>query len=96
MCMGCMAQADFLATGGVLGLAGLRVGARSLFGKGRSAPKVSDAEADEFVAALQAHRPPALTSPTRPDVDDSMGPGVQERVPALTGPAPSHPSAPDG
>lgn len=63
MCMGCMAQADFLATGGVLGLAGLRVGARRLLGtRGSGSRKVSDAEADEFVASLQVHQPPGASS----------------------------------
>ena len=95
MCMGCMAQADFLATGGVLGLAGLRVGARSLFGKGRTAPKVSDAEADEFVASLQAHQPPAASASPPDAVAAPAGPGETDRVPVLAGPAPRHAPAPD-
>ena len=83
MCMGCMAQADFLATGGVLGIAGLRVGARSLLGKGRSVPKVSDAEANEFVASLQAPAPRAATSSVPDDVGTApAGPVAEARRPS--------------
>jgi hypothetical protein len=91
-----MAQADFLATGGVLGIAGLRVGARRVFGKtGRGARKVSDAEADQFVASLQAHQPPAASASPPDAVAAPAGPGETDRVPVLAGPAPRHAPAPD-
>lgn len=74
MCMGCMSNADFVVTGGLLGAASLRVGARQLLPRApRWARKVSDGEAHEFVASL-APQPareasPADGSPSRATVD---------------------------
>lgn len=69
MCMGCMANADFAVTSGILGAASLRVGARRFLPNApRWARKVTDREADEFVASL-APRPeheapdPSLAAP---------------------------------
>ena len=55
MCAGCMGTADFLLTGGVLGAASLKVAGRRLLpgGRDRSSTKVTDAEADAFVARLR-------------------------------------------
>jgi hypothetical protein len=58
MCMGCMANADFAVTSGILGAASLRVGVRRFL---PSAPpwtrKVTDREADDFVASLTPPTP---------------------------------------
>jgi hypothetical protein len=64
MCMGCMTNADFVVTSGILGAASMRVGARRFLPRApRWARKVSDAEAAAFVASLDpatpAVRPPA-------------------------------------
>lgn len=56
MCMGCMNTADFVVTGGILGAASVRVGARRLLSApGRWASKVTDTEAADFVASLEPH-----------------------------------------
>ena len=53
MCMGCMANADFAVTSGLLGAASLRVGARRFLSTApRWTRKVTDREASEFVASL--------------------------------------------
>lgn len=53
MCMGCMNNADFLISGGMVGAASLRVGVRRFLPVApRWTRRVSDAEADEFVASL--------------------------------------------
>jgi hypothetical protein len=53
MCMGCMANADFAVTSGLLGAASLRVGVRRFLPKApRWSRKVTDREASEFVASL--------------------------------------------
>lgn len=74
MCMGCMASADFVVTGGLLGAASLRVGARQLLPRTpRWARKVSDGEARELVASLApqptSETPLADGSPSRMTVD---------------------------
>ena len=57
MCMGCMSNADFVVTSGILGAASLRVGARQLLPRApRWARRVTDSEANEFVASLVAAR----------------------------------------
>jgi hypothetical protein len=59
MCMGCMSNADFLVTGGMVGAAGVRVGVRRLASTpARWARKVTDEEAQEFVASLTGAREP--------------------------------------
>lgn len=61
MCMGCASNADFIVTSGILGGASLRVAARRFLPTPpRWARRVSDREADAFVAGLQA-APPALS-----------------------------------
>jgi hypothetical protein len=68
MCMGCMGNADFLLTGGIVGAASLRVAARSaLPGVIRRPRKVSDGEVSEFLAGLQPAAPPG----ERPDAPAS-------------------------
>lgn len=58
MCAGCMGTADFLFTSGVLGAASLKVAGRRLLpGNPRRDRKVTDAEADEFVARLKRATP---------------------------------------
>jgi len=58
MCTGCMANADFVLTGGILGAASLRVGARQLLPRSpRRTRKVTDEEAASFVASLRAAPP---------------------------------------
>jgi hypothetical protein len=53
MCMGCMSNADFLVTGGVLGAASVRVGLRRLLPVPPAfARKVTDEEATAFIASL--------------------------------------------
>lgn len=53
MCMGCMANADFAVTSGILGAASLRVGARRFLPKApRWSRKVTDREAEDFLASL--------------------------------------------
>lgn len=53
MCMGCMANADFAVTSGILGAASVRVGLRRFLPSApRWARKVTDREADDFVASL--------------------------------------------
>lgn len=51
MCTGCMGNADFLLTSGIVGAAGLRVTARRLL-TGRRDPIVTETEAADFVASL--------------------------------------------
>jgi hypothetical protein len=74
MCMGCMSNADFVVTSGLLGAASLRVGARQLLPRApRWARKVSDGEAHQFVASLvpqpTSEAPLADGSPSRATVD---------------------------
>lgn len=74
MCMGCMSNADFVVTSGLLGAASLRVGARQLLPRApRWTRKVSDGEAHEFVASLVpqpiSEAAPAGGSPSRATVD---------------------------
>lgn len=60
MCMGCMSNADFLVTGGMVGAAGVRVGVRRLMSTpARWTRKVTDDEAQEFVASLARVEEPA-------------------------------------
>jgi hypothetical protein len=63
MCMGCMANADFMLTSGIVGAASLRVAARSaLPGVIRRPRKVTDAEVSEFLAGLHPVAPPGEPS----------------------------------
>lgn len=65
MCMGCASNADFLVTSGILGGASLRVAARRFLPvTPRWARKVTDHEADAFLAGLQPE-PGAATTPDR-------------------------------
>lgn len=67
MCMGCMGNADFLLTGGILGAASLRVTARrflSVPGR-RHASKVTEAEVEAFIGSL---------APGGPATSDDAGP----------------------
>lgn len=60
MCMGCMANADFALTSGVLGAAAARVGLRRFIPTWRrSARRVTDEEAAVFVEALRSEMPVA-------------------------------------
>jgi hypothetical protein len=53
MCMGCMTNADFVLTSGIVGAASIRVGVRRLLpGAPRWTRKVSDEEAAGFLASL--------------------------------------------
>jgi hypothetical protein len=53
MCMGCMANADFVMTSGILGAASMRVGARRYLPGGFRRPsKVTDDEVQAFVDSL--------------------------------------------
>lgn len=62
MCMGCMTNADVVLTSGILGAAGVRVGARQLLSRPpRWTRMVTDEEAREFVASLA---PPPVPAPT--------------------------------
>jgi hypothetical protein len=75
MCMGCMTNADFVLTSGVLGAASMRVGVRRFLPRApRWARKVSDAEAAAFVASLDPATP-TVRPPARPaDVVGSVEP----------------------
>lgn len=54
MCMGCMSNADFVVTSGILGAASIRIGARQLLPRApRWARKVTDEEAADFLASLR-------------------------------------------
>lgn len=54
MCMGCMANADFVVTGGILGAASVRVGARRLLPRApRWTRKVTDDEARASLASIE-------------------------------------------
>lgn len=67
MCMGCASNADFLVTSGILGGASLRVAARRFLPvTPRWARKVTDEEADAFVAELAAE-PLAAPGSSPPD-----------------------------
>lgn len=80
MCMGCATNADFLVTSGVLGAASLRVAARRVLPTTpRWARKVTDAEAEGFVASLRVD-PHAGTS-------DPHGGTSTAPAPAPAGPA---------
>jgi len=58
--MGCMANADFVVTSGILGVASARVGFRRYLPRvPRWARKVTDDEAREFVASLGRPQAPA-------------------------------------
>ena len=57
MCAGCMGTADFLLTGGVLGVASLKVAGRRLLPGRGDRGRVTDAEAAAFVARLRAGAP---------------------------------------
>lgn len=53
MCMGCMSNADFVLTSGILGAASVRAGARQLLpGTFAWTGKVTDDEARAFMASL--------------------------------------------
>ncbi len=53
MCMGCMSNADFLVTSGVMGMASLRIGLRRILPVTPAfARPVTDLEAEAFVASL--------------------------------------------
>lgn len=66
MCMGCMANGDFLLTSGILGAASVRVGLRRyLPGLPTWPRKVTDAETSEFVASLA----PATDTNPEPPID---------------------------
>lgn len=68
MCMGCMANGDFLLTSGILGAASVRVGLRRyLPGLPTWPRKVSDDEALDFVASLAP-----TAEPKRNDDDASL------------------------
>lgn len=71
MCMGCMSNADFLVTGGVMSIASLRIGLRRILPVTPAfARPVTDLEAEAFVASL---------SPTPieiPDTADAAVPAV--------------------
>jgi hypothetical protein len=78
MCMGCMANADFVLTSGVLGAAGLRVGARQLLPRSPRWPrKVTDEETAAFVASLRA----APQGPVPTDATDAGDRGPAPRSP---------------
>lgn len=72
MCMGCMTNADFVLTSGLLGAAGVRVGARQLFhGANRWTRKVTDEEALAFVDSL---------APAAPSRAERAGAGARDWV----------------
>lgn len=86
MCMGCMTNADFVLTSGLLGAAGVRVGARQLFhGATRWTRKVTDEEALAFVASLA---PPAPKPAERaePAAAEAGPDGIGHGAPAGTHP----------
>ena len=61
VCMGCMANGEFVLTSGILGAASLRVGLRQLLPGGlQSSWKVSDDEATDFAASLVPPTPAPL------------------------------------
>lgn len=63
MCMGCMANADFVLTSGILGAASMRVGARRFLPGGFRRPgKVT---ADETRAFVDSLRPSSVAIPDR-------------------------------
>ena len=74
MCMGCMGNADFLLTGGILGAASLRVTARRFLSAPgrRHAHKVTDAEVEAFIGSLAPGDPAA--EPGASATSDEAGP----------------------
>jgi len=85
MCMGCMANGDFLLTSGILGAASVRVGLRRyLPGLPTWPRKVTDDEASEFVASLA----PASATKPEPKVDAA-------RPTTVSGPAGDARAAPE-
>ncbi len=85
MCMGCMGNADFLLTGGIVGAASVRVAARSLLPTFVRAPrKVSAEEVSEFLAGLQpAARPgersdPPTTAADPPEPGEPTPPATRQ------------------
>ena len=62
--MSCVTSADAALTGGILGVASLRVGVRRLLpNPPRWTRRVSDAEADAFVASLAPSEEPSREAP---------------------------------
>lgn len=75
MCMGCMTNADFVLTSGLLGAASMRVGARRFLPRApRWARKVTDAEAAAFVASLAPAAPLAPPPARHLDLGGSVEP----------------------
>jgi hypothetical protein len=75
MCMGCMTNADFVLTSGMLGAASIRVGARRFLPRApRWARKVTDAEAAAFVASLAPAAPIAHPPARLADLGRSIEP----------------------
>ena len=76
MCVSCVTSADAAITGGILGVASLRVGLRQLLpNPPRWARRVSDDEARAFVASLAPDDEPAdRPDATRPAVDGDRTP----------------------
>lgn len=75
MCAGCMGTADFLLTGGVIGAASLKVAGRRLVPSRRGRGKVTDDEADAFVARL------------RTSADSATEAGADAAIPADAAPS---------
>lgn len=85
MCTGCVANADFVLTSGILGAASLRAGARQLLPRSSRRPRrVTDEEAASFVASLRA-------APQERRRTETTGEGHGDRGHGDRGPAPRSP-----
>jgi hypothetical protein len=85
MCMGCMTNADFVLTSGMLGAASIRVGARRFLPRSpRWARKVTDAEAAAFVASLAPAAPIAHAPARHVDLGGSVEPVAETETEGVT------------
>ncbi len=82
MCMGCMSNADFLLTSGILGVASVKAGALQLLPPSlRRTRPVTDEEADAFMASLMPSAPtPAAPDPVPDPVVDPGSDPERSRV----------------
>lgn len=81
MCTGCIANADFVLTSGILGAASLRVGARQLLPRApRWSCKVTDEEVASFLASLRPAADEHRRADAAPAVDPDDWPGRRPLV----------------
>lgn len=80
MCTGCIANADFVLTSGILGAASLRIGARQLLPRAPWSRKVTDEEVASFIASLGPAADEHRRADAAPAVDPDDWPGRRPLV----------------